>query len=64
MHPDPRLNEAFLELLWRGLRRVAPGAALCSLASAHPALACLEERQDGHLPYAAVYACICDVLPP
>lgn len=28
--------EAFLELLWRGLRRVAPGAALSSLASAHP----------------------------
>ena len=30
--------EAFLELLWRGLRRVAPGAALSSLASAHPVL--------------------------
>ncbi|CAK9020590.1 Uncharacterized protein SCF082_LOCUS14969 [Durusdinium trenchii] len=47
LHPDPRLNEAFLELLWRGLRRVAPGAALSSLASAHPALICLEERQSG-----------------
>eukprot|EP00435_Cladocopium_sp_Y103_P043708 s823_g12.t1 len=47
VHPDPRLNEAFLELLWRGLRRVAPGAALSSLASAHPALICLEECQAG-----------------
>lgn len=47
VHPDPRLNEAFLELLWRGLRRVAPGAALSSLASAHPALVCLEECQAG-----------------
>ena len=29
-------SQAFLEILWRGLRRVAPGAALSSLASAHP----------------------------
>jgi len=45
--PDPRLHEALLEILWRGLRRVAAGAALTSLASVHPALICLEERQVG-----------------
>eukprot|EP00930_Biecheleria_cincta_P026782 TRINITY_DN18837_c0_g1_i1.p1 TRINITY_DN18837_c0_g1~~TRINITY_DN18837_c0_g1_i1.p1 ORF type:complete len:726 (-),score=148.65 TRINITY_DN18837_c0_g1_i1:111-2288(-) len=45
--PDPRLNEACLELLWRGLRRVAPGAGLQALASAHPALLALEGRRTG-----------------
>eukprot|EP00931_Biecheleriopsis_adriatica_P023598 TRINITY_DN14872_c0_g1_i2.p1 TRINITY_DN14872_c0_g1~~TRINITY_DN14872_c0_g1_i2.p1 ORF type:complete len:819 (-),score=197.96 TRINITY_DN14872_c0_g1_i2:38-2494(-) len=45
--PDPRLHEVYLELLWRALRRVAPGAALTLLASVHPALVCLETRQVG-----------------
>ncbi|CAJ1374745.1 unnamed protein product [Effrenium voratum] len=46
-NPDPRLNEAILEILWRGLRRVPFGAALAALSSAHPALVCLEDRQVG-----------------
>ena len=35
-HTHGPFSKAFLEVLWRGLRRVAAGAALSSLASAHP----------------------------
>jgi len=45
--PDPRLHEAMLELLWRGLRRAPRGTALQAFADAHPALSQLEDRFKG-----------------
>eukprot|EP00928_Gymnodinium_smaydae_P018350 TRINITY_DN16990_c0_g2_i3.p1 TRINITY_DN16990_c0_g2~~TRINITY_DN16990_c0_g2_i3.p1 ORF type:complete len:957 (+),score=258.99 TRINITY_DN16990_c0_g2_i3:70-2871(+) len=45
--PDPRLHEVLLELLWRALRRVSPGAGLAALAAWHPALVRLESVQTG-----------------
>lgn len=45
--PDPCLHETLLEILWRSLRRVGAGAALAALATAHPALILLENRQPG-----------------
>eukprot|EP00929_Paragymnodinium_shiwhaense_P070599 TRINITY_DN35750_c0_g1_i1.p1 TRINITY_DN35750_c0_g1~~TRINITY_DN35750_c0_g1_i1.p1 ORF type:complete len:800 (-),score=161.97 TRINITY_DN35750_c0_g1_i1:138-2537(-) len=45
--PDPHLHEVLFELLWRALRRVAPGAPLAALCTAHPALVQLEVKHSG-----------------